>query len=166
VRLFVSIATGGGEIPVVDVMTTQLISVGPGDTAAEAIRRMVAATVGSAVVLEGSLLVGIFTERDVLRLAAEGTSFESTRVGDVMTPSPKTIGPDDDILDASRVMAELRVRHVPVAVAGQVLGVVGIRDVVRVLLERAFRGQDGTAHATARDLLGGSTPVSSPAEGA
>jgi CBS domain-containing protein len=154
-------------MPVADVMTTRLVSVVPDDTAAEAIRRMVVANVGSAVVLDGSRLVGIFTERDVLRLAAEGTSFGDTRVGDVMTPSPRTIGPDEDIVEASHVMAEQRVRHVPVAVGDQVLGVVGIRDVVRVLLERAYRGQDGDAHATARDLLRAeAAPVSSPAEGA
>jgi CBS domain-containing protein len=154
-------------MPVADVMTTRLVSVAPTDTAAEAIRRMVVASVGSVVVVDGSQLVGIFTERDVLRLAAEGTSFADARIADVMTPSPKTIGPDDDILEASHVMAEQQVRHVPVAVGGHVLGVVGIRDVVRVLLERAYRGHDGDAHATARELLRGTTaPVSSPAEGA
>jgi CBS domain-containing protein len=152
---------------VVDVMTTRLVSVGPDDSAAEAIRRMVAANVGSAVVLDESRLVGIFTERDVLRLAADGTDFTLTRIGDVMTPSPRTIGPDDDVLAASQVMAEQRVRHVPVAVGQQVLGMVGIRDVVRVLLERAYQRHDDDAHATARDLLGGRTaPVSSAPGGA
>jgi CBS domain-containing protein len=154
-------------MPVVDVMTTRLVSVGPNDSAAEAIQRMVASNVGSAVVLDESRLVGIFTERDVLRLAADGTDFTLTRIGDVMTPSPRTIGPDDDVLAASQVMAEHRVRHVPVAVGQQVLGMVGIRDVVRVLLERAYQRHDDDAHATARDLLGGRTaPVSSAPGGA
>jgi CBS domain-containing protein len=154
-------------MPVVDVMTTRLVSVSPDDSAAEAIRRMVLASVGSVVVIDGSKLVGIFTERDVLRLAADSTDFAGTRVADVMTRSPKTIGPDDDIVEASHVMAEQRVRHVPVAVGDQVLGVVGIRDVVRVLLERAYQRHDQDAHATARDLLrGGATPLSSAAKGA
>ena len=153
-------------MPVVDVMTTRLVSVSPEDSAAEGIRRMVVSNVGSTVVLDGSRLVGIFTERDVLRLAAEGTDFAGTRVGDVMTAAPRTIGPDDDILAASQVMAEQRVRHVPVAVGDHVLGVVGIRDVVRVLLERAYE-RDGDAHQTARDLLRDRAPaVSSVAEGA
>jgi CBS domain-containing protein len=153
-------------MPVVDVMTTRLVSVSPEDSAAEAIRRMVAASVGSVVVLDGSRLVGIFTERDVLRLAGDGTDFAATRLADVMTTSPRTIGPDDDILAASQVMAEQRVRHVPVAVGDHVLGVVGIRDVVRVLLERAYE-RDGDAHQTARDLLRDrSAAVSSLAEGA
>jgi CBS domain-containing protein len=154
-------------MPVVDVMTTRLVSVAPEDSAADAIRRMVVENVGSAVVLDGSRLVGIFTERDVLRLAADGTDFPATRVADVMTPSPRTIGPDDDIVAASQVMAEARVRHVPVAVGDQVLGMVGIRDVVRVLLERAYQRHDDDAHATARDLLRDRpAAVSSVAEGA
>jgi CBS domain-containing protein len=154
-------------MPVVDVMTTRLVSVSPEDSAAEAIRRMVEANVGSAVVLDGSRLAGIFTERDVLRLAAAGTDFARTRVGDVMTAAPVTIAPDDDILAASDVMGRHGVRHVPVAVGEQVLGIVGIRDVVRVLLERAYRTRDDDAHATARDLLrSGNVPLSSSVEGA
>ena len=154
-------------MPVVDVMTTRLVSVAPEDSAAEAIRRMVEANVGSAVVLDGSRLAGIFTERDVLRLAADGTDFDATRVGDVMTAAPVTIAPDDDILAASDAMARHGVRHIPVAVGEQVLGIVGIRDVVRVLLERAYRSQDEGAHATARDLLrSGEVPLSSSVEGA
>jgi CBS domain-containing protein len=154
-------------MPVMDVMTTRLVSVAPDDTAADAIRRMVDANVGSVVVLEGSSLAGIFTERDVLRLAAVGTDFAATRIGDVMTASPVTIGPDDDVLAASNVMGQRGVRHVPVAVGDQVLGIVGIRDVVRVLLERAYQRHDDDAHATARDLLRTSeVPLSSPLEGA
>jgi CBS domain-containing protein len=154
-------------MPVVDVMTTRLVSVEPEDSAAEAIRRMVDAKVGSAVVLEGSRLVGIFTERDVLRLAGDGTDFDATRVAEVMTAAPVTIAPDDDILAASDVMCRHGVRHVPVAVGEQALGVVGIRDVVRVLLERAYRSHDDDAHATARDLLrSGEVPLSSSVEGA
>jgi CBS domain-containing protein len=154
-------------MPVVDVMTTRLVSVSPDDSAAEAIRRMVEANVGSAVVLDGSRLAGIFTERDVLRLAGAGTEFAATRVGDVMTPAPVTIAPDDDILAASDVMSRHGVRHVPVAVGDHVLGIVGIRDVVRVLLERAYRSHDDDAHATARDLLrSGDVTLSSPVEGA
>lgn len=153
-------------MPAVDVMTTRLVSVGPDDSAAEAIRRMVDANVGSAVVLEGSRLAGIFTERDVLRLAAVGTDFDATNVSDVMTAAPVTIRPDDDILAASRVMGERGVRHVPVAVGDHVLGIVGIRDVVRVLLERAYKSQDDDAHATARDLLRRDDPAPLPATAA
>ena len=154
-------------MPIVDVMTTRLVSAAPDETAAEAIRRMVDANVGSAVVLDGSRLVGIFTERDVLRLAATGTDFTAVRVADVMTPSPVTVGPDDDILAASQVMAQRGVRHVPVAVGEQVLGVIGIRDVVRVLLERAYSRHDDDARGAARDLLrSGDVTLSSPVEGA
>jgi CBS domain-containing protein len=152
---------------IADVMSLRVLTVTPDETVQLAIARMLEENVGSVAVCEGNRLVGIFTERDVLRLAGDGTDFDATRVDEVMTAAPVTIAPEDDILAASDVMGRHGVRHVPVAVGEQVLGIVGIRDVVRVLLERAYRSHDDDAHATARDLLrSGEVPLSSSVEGA
>jgi CBS domain-containing protein len=140
-------------VSIVDVMTSKLVSVSPEESAAEAIARMVEAAVGSIVVCEGPELVGIFTERDVLRLAAEGVDFEATRVGDVMTREVVIVGPDDDVLDVAHLLAERRIRHAPVTEGGCVLGVIGIRDLMTVLLERAYERHDPSARDTARELL-------------
>ena len=70
-----------------------------------------------------------------------------------MTPRPVTVSADDDILSAARLMGERRVRHLPVVQDGQVLGVVGIRDVMGSLVERVWREHDGAARETARKLL-------------
>ena len=154
-------------MPIADVMTTRLVTVTPEESAAAAIARMVDANVGSVIVTAASRLVGMFTERDVLRLAAEGVSFAETRVGDVMTSPVVTVDPDDDVLDAAQLMAERRIRHAPVAQGDAVLGVIGIRDVMRVLLERAYERHDPEARDTARELLRPpGTSVSSSAEGA
>jgi CBS domain-containing protein len=148
-----------------DAMTTRLVSVPVEATAAEAVGCMVEEGVGSVVVLDGSRLAGIFTERDVLRLAAEQADLGATPVSEVMTRNVVTAAPDDDPVAVANLMAEHAVRHLPVTVDDQVLGIVGIREVLRILLERAYGDHDTDARDTARDLL--SRPsLSSSAEGA
>ena len=139
-------------MPVADVMASRIVSVPVDATAVDAVRRMVDAGVGSVVVTDGSTLAGIFTERDVLRLVAEGADLD-VGVGAVMTRAVITIDPDADVIDAAHLMADHQIRHAPVALGDQLLGVIGIRDLMRVLLERASERGDADARDTARDLL-------------
>ena len=135
-------------------MTVRVISVAPDDTVQLAIQRMMEEGIGAVTVCEGPRLVGIFTERDVLRLAAEGPDFTSVQVGDVMTRNVVTVSPDVGVLAAAQLMRERRVRHLPVVEGENVLGIVGIRDVLTVLGEWAWREHDDAARQTARELLG------------
>ncbi len=138
---------------VADVMAFRVVTVSPDDTVQVAIARMLEENVGSVAVCEGERLAGIFTERDVLRLAGEGPDFAEVRVGDVMTTQLVTLAPDDDILDAARLMGERKIRHLPVLEGENLLGVVGIREVVRALVERLWRTHDEEARERARELL-------------
>jgi CBS domain-containing protein len=143
-------------------MVFRVVTVSPDDAVQLAIARMIEETVGSVAVCEGDRLVGIFTERDVLRLASEGPDFAEVRVGDVMTRQLVTLAPDDDILDAARLMGERKIRHLPVLEGENLLGMVGIREVVRALVERLWRTGDDEARDRARELLDReSAPVSS-----
>ena len=135
------------------VMTTQVVSIEPQETVLAAIERMMDAGVGSVAVCDGARLVGIFTERDVLRLAAERRPFEGLRVGDVMTAGPITIDPYTSIVEAAHLMGERRIRHLPVVEGEHLHGMVGIRDVLRTLVERAWREHDADARETAQELL-------------
>jgi CBS domain-containing protein len=145
-----------------EIMSVQVVSVGPQETVAVAIARMLEANVGGVAVCEaGGVLVGIFTERDVLRLAGEGPHFAEVQVRDVMTPRPVAVSADDDILSAARLMGERRIRHLPVVQDGQVLGILGIRDVMGSLVERVWREHDGAARETARNLLRRPSPPES-----
>lgn len=141
-------------MPIVDVMNLRVVSVAPAHTVQEAIARMLAANVGSVAVCEGARLVGIFTERDVLRLAGDGATFEETRVGDVMTTAVQTVSGEDDILAAARLMGARGIRHLPVVEGENLLGVIGIRDVLGALTERLWRAHDETARETVHELLG------------
>jgi CBS domain-containing protein len=138
---------------IADVMSLRVLTVTPDATVQLAIARMLEENVGSVAVCEGNHLVGIFTERDVLRLAGENSELQALRIGDVMTRRVLTVSPDDDILAAGALMAERRIRHLPVVQDGMVMGIVGLRDVTRSLLELVWREHDGAARETARQLL-------------
>jgi CBS domain-containing protein len=138
---------------IADVMNLRILSVRPDETVSVAIARMLEENMGSVAVCEGHELRGIFTERDVLRLAGEGPGFAEIKVGDVMTRALVTIAPDDDALAAAKLMGERQIRHLPVVQDGMLLGVVGIRDVLRSLVELLWRDRDAEARETARELL-------------
>jgi CBS domain-containing protein len=138
---------------VVDAMSAQVVSVRPDDRVQLAIARMLEEEVGSVAVCEDHRLVGIFTERDVLRLASEGSRFGDVIVGDVMTRRIYAVEPDDDVRAAAQLMQEKRIRHVPVVQGEHVLGILGVREVMRTLVERLWSRRDPAARETARDLL-------------
>jgi len=143
-------------------MAFRVVTVSPDDPVQVAVALMLEETVGSVAVCEGDRLVGIFTERDVLRLAGEGSDFTEVKVGDVMTRQLVMLAPDDDILDAARLMGEHKIRHLPVLEGENLLGIVGIREVVRALVEQLWRTHDPEARERARELLDReSAPVSS-----
>jgi CBS domain-containing protein len=84
---------------------------------------------GALLVVDGTRLIGIFTERDALiRVIATGRDPAATRLAEVMTPQPQTIHPDEPFLHAMRIMHKGRFRHLPVAEFGRPLGMLSARD--------------------------------------
>jgi CBS domain-containing protein len=140
-------------VPIADVMTTRLVQAAPAESVREAVRRMSEAGVGSVAVCEGSRLVGIFTERDLLGLVARGADLDAVLVRDAMTENVVTASAADDVLGAARLMGERHIRHLPVVEGDNLLGIVGIRDVVGALAEALWRGDDQAVHDTALGLL-------------
>ena len=134
-------------------MRVRVVTVAPHDSARVAVLRMLEEEVGSVAVCDGGRLVGIFTERDVLRLAGDGTALDDVVVGDVMTRNVTTVSADDSVTDAAALMGERRIRHLPVVEDGRLLGMLGIRDVLGSLVERLWQSRDETAHETARSLF-------------
>jgi len=134
-------------------MSTRLVHVEPGATALEAIRRMAEAGVGSVAVCDGTRLVGIFTERDVLRLAGEAAALEAVPVSEAMTRDVITVSADADLVSAARLMGERRIRHLPVVEGENLLGMIGIRDVLAALAERLWRSHDEDVRETVHELL-------------
>ena len=95
----------------------------------EAARMMKARDVGALMVVDGTRLVGIFTERDALfRVLAEGRDPQATQLGEVMTTQPPTIHPDAPFIEALRIMHRGRFRHLPGVEFDRPLGMVSVRD--------------------------------------
>ena len=130
-----------------------MVAVDADDSARIAVLRMLEEGVGSTAVCTDGKLVGIFTERDVLALAGNGTDLDAIRVGDVMTRDPFTVDAGVAVLDAARLMGEKKIRHLPVVEGDHLLGMVGIRDVLGSLVERLWQTHDTAAHETARALF-------------
>ncbi|MBI4259665.1 MAG: CBS domain-containing protein [Actinobacteria bacterium] len=116
-----------------EIMTQAAVSDRADDTLAEAARRMWEQQTGSLLVMDGEELLGIVTERDVLRAVATGVPLEETRVSDVMTKDVVTIHPTASLREAAAAMTERWIRHLPVVERGRVVGILSQRDLAGVL---------------------------------
>lgn len=119
-----------------ELMNTTVVSGEPDYAVAEAAAAMVAAGVGSAVIMQGSFLVGILTERDVLRAAASGENLFMSKVSEWMTVDPKALPPDASVEEAAQIMLLNGFRHLPVVEGRDVCGVVSLRDLFAARIRR------------------------------
>jgi CBS domain-containing protein len=123
-----------------DQMSRDLLTVEAALPLAEVAERMVEREVGAVLVLDGERLAGIMTERDVLRAVARGISADAV-VRDWMTTDPETIGPDETTEHAATLMMHGGFRHLPVVEDDEVVGILSIRDLMRIALaDSAPRG--------------------------
>jgi CBS domain-containing protein len=114
---------------VAERMSRQVLSTGPDATLGEAAEKMAARNVGSIVVLDGDRLVGILTERDLLRAFARAVSRE-TPVRQCMTPNPETCDGTATLDHATVLMLHGGFRHLPIVEGERVVGMLSLRDVV------------------------------------
>jgi CBS domain-containing protein len=115
-------------------MSRDLLTVERGETITQVAQRMVERNLGAVVVLDGDRLVGIMTERDLMRAVARGLHVEAL-VAEYMSPDPETIEPDDSTQHAAVLMIHGGFRHLPVVEHDTVVGILSIRDLMRVALE-------------------------------
>lgn len=113
-----------------------IYSVTPDVVVFKAIELMCEKNIGGLLIMEGNKLVGIFTERDYARkLILKGKSSKDTPIGDLMTPNPFTVTPDNSIEDCMEIMTDKHIRHLPVVFEGTVLGMISIGDVVKSVIQ-------------------------------
>jgi CBS domain-containing protein len=113
-------------------MTGAAVTDSATDTLRSAAERMWREQTGSLLVMDGGRLAGIITERDLLRAVALGADLATATVDEAMTTEVFTVSPDMPLRDAAREMAVRWIRHLPVVDAGQVLGVISMRDVTGI----------------------------------
>jgi CBS domain-containing protein len=113
------------------------VSVAPGDSVRSAVDAMIRNRIGCVVVVDGSALVGIFTERDVLNRVSPQPDALDRRIAEFMTPAPETLKIDDSIAYALHTMSMHGLRHLPVVNAeGKAVSIISIRDLLRLLAVR------------------------------
>jgi CBS domain-containing protein len=117
-------------------MSRDLLTVDETTPLVGAVREMNARRVGAVLVLDGERLVGVFTERDVLRAVSEGLSAEAI-VGDWMTRGPETIEPEQPAEHAAVLMIHGGFRHMPLVEGDDVVGILSIRDLMKIVLDNA-----------------------------
>jgi CBS domain-containing protein len=117
---------------VAELMNKGLLSVGPSTTVAEAATMMGERRVGSALVMDGDALLGIFTERDIVRALGEHFDAAKHQVSEWMTRNPISVPPDTPARDALKTMLDGGFRHLPVLDGDRVVGVVSMRDLSRL----------------------------------
>lgn len=123
-------------VTVRQVMSTGVVTLPDSTPMVEAARHMVRRHIGSVLVIDGAMLSGILTERDVLRAAAKPTDMAADPVSRWMSPEPITCSPDVETEEAAEMMLSGGFRHLPVLEGGELLGIVSLRDVLSARIGR------------------------------
>lgn len=118
-----------------DLMNTELCTVDPEASLAEASTLMGERRVGSAMVIEDGRLVGIVTERDVVRAMSNAHDAPLRPVAEWMTKGPGSAPPGTPIKEALRVMVDGGFRHLPICDGDRPVGMVSMRDIAKAMAE-------------------------------
>lgn len=116
-----------------EIMTNAAVIDTSDDTLVDAAVKMWKQQTGSLLVVEEDSLVGIITERDILKAVANGVRLDETRISEVMTKDVVTVGPGTSLREAAKMMADRWIRHLPVLDGGKLVGVLSQRDLAGVL---------------------------------
>jgi CBS domain-containing protein len=131
------LATKGGGV----------FTIRPDQTLKEAAVVLSQHNIGALVVVEGDeQLVGIISERDIIRQAARRDDFLTQTVGEVMTKHVITGMPQDDVMSVVHTMSERRFRHLPIVEQGRLVGMISVTDIIRVQRDE-YRGEVETLEA-------------------
>ncbi len=122
--------TGVGEL-----MTEDVLTVAPEDTLGEAAAKMTERGVGAVVVSDYGRMIGILTERDIMRAVADRIHSSEARVREWMTADPITATRETPVDVAGRTMLEHGFRHLPVVDGERAIGIVSIRDLAEHQLQ-------------------------------
>ncbi len=124
------VAHPAAKTTVRELMAKPIVSGDPRHSLTEAAAQMRANRVSALAVLDATEIVGIITERDLMRAIADGRVPEATHVSEYMTESPRTIEAAVPAAKAAQIMVKHRVRHLPVTDKGRLVGFISARDLL------------------------------------
>ena len=120
---------------------SQVETIQPGQTVREAIKQLVDQRIGAVVVVDAAgKPIGILSERDIIRAAAQNEALFDAAVSTIMTSDVIIARPGDDVRAVEKTMTERRFRHLPVMDRGELVGIISIGDVVKAALD-AYEGE-------------------------
>lgn len=126
---------------------SRVFTIRPEQTLKEAVVMLAQHNIGALVVVDGEeQLVGIISERDVIRQAARRDDVLSQTVGEVMTKDVITGMPQDDVMSVVHTLSERRFRHLPIVEQGRLVGMISVTDIIRVQRDE-YRGEVETLEA-------------------
>jgi CBS domain-containing protein len=131
----------GAVLNLLDSKGRDVLTVDPDTSVREALEKMVDISAGTVVVMEGGAVVGMVSERDVIRkVVLHGQKIDKVKVRELMSTDLTTIKPETSLDDCMQLITEKRIRHLPVLCNGSLCGIVSIGDVVKYLIvERDFK---------------------------
>lgn len=129
---------------ILSTKSSEVITIAPDQTISEAISRLSSYNIGVLVVLGASgKVVGIISERDIVRRLVEDQELFSREVSEIMTSEVIVGVPDDDVMSVVHTMTEKRFRHIPVIDKGQLIGIISIGDILKAQRDQ-YQGQIDT----------------------
>ena len=123
--------------PVKTLMRWPVATIGGATALRQVADSLVADELGALAVVENDKLIGVISERDVVRQVAMGADPDHTRASDMMSTDPVTVTPEDSLESAAALMSEAGVRHLPVVADDGTVGFLSIRDLFSMCLEAA-----------------------------
>jgi CBS domain-containing protein len=116
---------------------SDVVSIGSDMRVSDAVALLAEKRIGAVPVVDGGVVVGIFSERDVVySVAKNGAAALDARIGDVMTSPAMTVDPDSAVMAGLSLMTRRRVRHLPVVEGNRIVGFISIGDLVKYRIER------------------------------
>jgi CBS domain-containing protein len=113
-------------------MSTTLVTMSSASSLAEAASVMSQKQVGSVLILDGELLAGILTERDIVRAISHDIGAPRDEIAHWMSAAPKTVSPGSSLEEARDLMERNHIRHLPVTEGGRLVGMLSMRDLIKV----------------------------------
>ena len=135
------------------IMTTDLVTVGPEYNVADVASLMDARGIGSVIVLEDDRVLGILTERDILKVVGSGEDPKNVAAHEALTDDLIAIGPDASIDEAAQEMTMAKVRHLPVISDEGLVGIISMRDLVRLSVRDMTEAREPAHFELSRQVL-------------
>lgn len=143
------------KIKVLDIMTKKPIVVGPNHSIDKCANLMVKEDVGSLIVEENKYIKGIITEKDLVKkVVAKAKDIKKLKAKDIMSNIIVTVKPDSDIIEAMKIMDINKVRRLPVVNDGKLIGLLTVRDILKVQPELISLRVDRWVLKEEKDKLG------------